>query len=108
MNHGLSERDIATLRRILSVYAEQITHVDLFGSRATGTYRPNSDIDLVLHGDVAQSHIDHLWTLFHESNLPMSVDVTSYDLTTTLALKEHIDNVSTQLLTREDLSGLRV
>ena len=91
--HGLSSRQLATIRRVLEPWADRITAVDVFGSRATGSWRPNSDLDLLLHGDLDQRAIDRLWTLFHESNLPFAVDVTSYDLTSHEPLREHMDRV---------------
>lgn len=93
VDHGLSARQLATVRRILEPWADRITAVDVFGSRATGAYRPNSDLDLLLHGDLDDRAVDRLWTLFHESNLPFAVDVTSYDLTTHEPLREHMDRV---------------
>ena len=103
MNHGLSDRQLAVLKQILALYAEEIASVDLFGSRATGDYRPNSDVDLVLRGGIKEKQIDRLWTLFHESNLPFSVDVKSYELTTYPPLKAHMDKVCKTLFTQHDL-----
>lgn len=103
MEHGLTSRDLDTIGHILATYAEQITQVELFGSRATGTYRDNSDVDILLHGTISQAEIDHLWTLFHESNLPMSVDVNSYELTTLPKLKMHMEEVRKPLFKHEDL-----
>ena len=93
LDHGLSPRQLATIRRILEPWADRITAIEVFGSRATGAYRPNSDLDLLLHGDLDQRAIDRFWTLFHESNLPFAVDVTSYDLTIHEPLREHMDRV---------------
>ncbi len=92
-DHGLSPRQLATVRRILEPWTDRITAVEVFGSRATGAYRPNSDLDLLLHGDLDQRTIDRLWTLFHESNLPFAVDVSSYDLISHQPLREHVDRV---------------
>ena len=103
MKHGLSDRQLAVLKQILALYAEEIASVDLFGSRATGDYRPNSDVDLVLRGGIKEKQIDRLWTLFHESNLPISVDVKSYELTTYPPLKAHMDKVCKTLFTQQDL-----
>ena len=100
VDHGLSSRQLATVRRILERWANRITAVDVFGSRATGAWRPNSDLDLLLHGDIDHRTIDRLWTLFHESNLPFAVDVTSYDLTTHEPLREHMDRVRRPLFER--------
>ena len=103
MNHGLSDRQLTVLKQILALYAEEIASVDLFGSRATGNYRPNSDVDLVVRGTLKEKQIDRLWTLFHESNLPFSVDVKSYELTTYPPLKAHMDKACKTLFTQQDL-----
>ncbi len=103
MNHGLSDRQLAVFKQILALFADEIASVELFGSRATGDYRPNSDIDLVLRGGIKEKQIDRLWTLFHESNLPISVDVKSYELTTYPPLKAHMDKVCKTLFTQHDL-----
>ena len=106
MNHGLSERQLMVLKQILSLYAEEIASVDLFGSRASGDYRPNSDVDLVLRGSLKEKQIDRLWTMFHESNLPFSVDVKNYEMTTYPPLKAHMDNVCKPLFTQQDLKAV--
>ena len=106
MNHGLSERQLVVLKQILSLYAEEIASVELFGSRASGGYRPNSDVDLVLRSAIKEKHIDRLWTMFHESNLPFSVDVKSYALTTYPPLKAHMDNVCKPLFSQQELKAV--
>ena len=103
MNHGLSERQLTILKQILSLYVEEIVSVDLFGSRATSDYRPNSDVDLVLRGSLKEKHINRLWTMFQESSLPVSVDVKSYDLTTYPPLRAHMDKVCKPLFSQQEL-----
>ena len=105
MDHGLTTKQLGTIKRILAPYADIITQVDLFGSRATGVCRSNSDIDLLLHGRLDEKTVDRLWTLFHESNLPVPVDVTSYELTTYPPLKAHMDEVRQPLFTQQDLKA---
>lgn len=106
MSHGLSDRQLTVLREILAFYADEIVSVELFGSRATGDYRPNSDVDLVLRGSIKEKQIDRLWTMFHESNLPFSVDVKSYELTTYPPLRAHLDKVCKPLFTQQDLKAV--
>lgn len=103
VDHGLSPRQLDTIKAILSNFAEQIARVELFGSRATGRYRPNSDVDLVVTGSVSGQDIDRIRTLFQESNLPISVDVLKYDDALPEALRLHIDEVRALLLTQDDL-----
>jgi uncharacterized protein len=100
---GLSSAQRQTIRTILAQNADDIARVDVFGSRARGTQRPNSDLDLVLHGSVDEAVIDRLWTLFQESNLPFSVDVKSYEQTQYAPLKAHMDAVCKTLFTRDEL-----
>lgn len=103
MDHGLSEQQLEIIQRILAQFADKIDRVGLFGSRAQGTHRPNSDIDLVVWGNIDEKTADRLWTLFNESSLALKVDVLVYAQITKAALKEHIDLVSVPLFTKADL-----
>jgi predicted nucleotidyltransferase len=96
-NHGLTEEQINLIQSIMSPYRERIDRVSIFGSRATGNYRPNSDLDLVVYGTIDQPSIDRLWTLFDESMLPIKVDLHAYHLISYPPLKEHIDQVAVPL-----------
>lgn len=49
MNDGLTERDRAGIQALLRAYPK-IDRDLLFGSRALGTFRPASDVDLTLEG----------------------------------------------------------
>ncbi len=102
-NHGLSDSQLQTLKNILRECPAPVESVSIFGSRATGAYKNNSDIDLVLYGDIDSSSVDRLWTLFHESNLPYTVDVSAYQLTIYPPLKRHIDQRNRTLFTKEQL-----
>ena len=101
--HGISDADLETIRTVLAECKEEITQVDLFGSRATGKHRSHSDIDLVIHGAVREAAIDRLRTLFIESNLPVSVDIFSYEGITYRPLRAHIDAARQRLFTAQDL-----
>lgn len=102
-NHGLTPQQLQLMKDILAPYANTIQRVELFGSRAAGTYRDNSDIDLVLHGPVNEDTVNRLWTIFSESALPFKVDVKAYSLTDYAPLKQHMDEVHTLLFTQNDL-----
>lgn len=103
--HGLTNGQLDVIKHILSPFAYQIDQVGLFGSRATGTYRENSDIDLVIYGQLNKDVADRLWTLFDESNLPMKIDVHVYELITYPPLKEHIDAAMCPLFLKAGLLG---
>ena len=102
---GLTADHRDLLRDILATAGDRIDRVAVFGSRATGRYRPNSDLDLVLYGSADQAVCDRLWTLFQESPLPFSVDVVSYAAIDSPPLRTHIDAVARPLFIRTD-SGL--
>lgn len=105
--HGLSAHQLAIIADVLRPYADRIDKVCLFGSRAVGEARPMSDIDLVIYGALSQAEIDRIWTLFEDSSLSVTVDVTTYDLIAYPPLRHHVDKVAATLLTREDLLGKR-
>jgi predicted nucleotidyltransferase len=48
--HGLSHQTVERIQDVLAHHAE-VARAVLFGSRAKGTARPGSDIDLALHGE---------------------------------------------------------
>ena len=102
-DNRLSERQIRILREVLAPFAASIEKIGLFGSRATGKARPNSDIDLVLYGLRDQKTLDRIHTLFTESLLPVTVDVQAYDLIQYQPLKQHIDDHMQPLFTQADL-----
>jgi uncharacterized protein len=99
---GLCEEDRALIREILGTASGRIEAVSVFGSRARGDYRRNSDIDLVLFGAVDEAVCARLGTLFRESRLPISVDLKSYDSIAYAPLRAHIDQVAQPLLVHTD------
>jgi predicted nucleotidyltransferase len=48
--HGLTDKTLAQIAGVLARFAAVETAI-LFGSRAKGTHKPGSDIDLALTGD---------------------------------------------------------
>ena len=104
MNHGLTPRQLAVIKGILRPYADRLVRVDLFGSRATGNWRPNSDIDLALYGRLEEKDVDRLRTLFLESSLPVAVDVKQYERTAYPPLRAHMDAVRQCLFTHAELT----
>ena len=61
---GLTEKQIAILKKIFVDNKINLAKIKIFGSRATETYKENSDIDLVVFGDILEKKIDRLWTIF--------------------------------------------
>ena len=90
---GLTERDMSSIHEILGKFPEVET-VLIFGSRAKGTYKLGSDIDLaIMSGGVNEAVVCKLNNYFSESCLPYFVDLICYPSLKDIALKEHIDRI---------------
>lgn len=95
MDNGLTPRDVKTIHAIFKKYpAVKLVHI--FGSRAKGTYKPGSDIDLaVINTGVNDELISKIKSEFEESSLPYMIDIINYPLLPHKELKEHIERVGT-------------
>jgi predicted nucleotidyltransferase len=73
---GLSEKDIAKIQAVLRRYP-QVKKAILYGSRAKGTYKPGSDIDLTLVGgdDLDLSVLSHIMEEIDDLLLPYMFDL---------------------------------
>lgn len=78
-----------TIQEILTPH-QAITHAILFGSRARGTFKPTSDVDIALKGAITIKLIAKIKAEFEESNLPFFVDIVDY-VKVNEELKNHID-----------------
>jgi len=66
----------------------------LYGSRAKGTYRPGSDIDLTLFGDAIDlDTLGQIAARLDESAIPYQVDLSIFGLIEHAGLREHIERV---------------
>jgi uncharacterized protein len=96
---GLDER----ARRLLSDVFQrhpQLIEARVFGSRALGTHRPESDVDLVLYGDVDDALAARIAGELDELPLPYGFDVRAYSGLRHPALREHVDRVGTPIFAR--------
>lgn len=89
---GLTDAELETLRGVFARFP-QIEEVILFGSRAHGTHRPSSDIDLAIKGkDITLDTLAKLrYTLEEETNLPYFFDAVIYERIENEGLKRVID-----------------
>jgi predicted nucleotidyltransferase len=107
MRFGLSGEDLEILKGLFRDYPG-VEKVILYGSRAMGTYRPGSDIDITLIAGGSFSYNDflHLKGDLAESDLPYFVDVSLFSLLTSQHFIEHIQRVGKILYDRADEQGL--
>lgn len=96
---GLDERALALIRGVFERHA-CIEEVRVFGSRAMGTYKPESDIDLALYGQVDDLLASRVAGELEELPLPYHFDVHPYPKLRHVPLRNHIDRVSKSLYTR--------
>lgn len=90
---GLTDRSIETLFSIFNKYPD-IQLVHLFGSRAKGTYKPGSDIDLaIINTGLEPRTISRVLSDCEESNLPVYVDLVDFNSLTNQDLIDHIKRV---------------
>ena len=93
MPYGLTDEDIQAITGVFDQYPA-IEQAILYGSRAKGNYRPNSDIDLSLKGESLT-----LSTLFQIENdlddllLPYKIDLSIFHKIDNPDLVEHIERV---------------
>jgi len=75
MNFGLPESDYQNLIKVFLRHPK-IEKVLLFGSRAKGTFRPGSDIDLVFYANALDfKEFLHVQIELDELELPQKIDL---------------------------------
>lgn len=90
---GLSDQVLETIRGILAEYPA-IEGATIYGSRAMGTHRPGSDIDLTLIGaSLTEWHLGEIAGRLEESDIPYLVDLSLRKDIQNTSLLEHIDRV---------------
>jgi proline iminopeptidase len=87
---GLSENIRNSLRQAFARFHE-IDSVLMYGSRATGTFRPHSDIDLaVVAPTMTEREFSRLWTTLDDLPILFRLDVVLWDQLTNPTLKQNI------------------
>jgi predicted nucleotidyltransferase len=100
---GLSPGTLQKIRHTLAQHA-CVQRAVVYGSRAKGTHKPGSDIDLTLYAAPGAT-IDHreLGDIEEEIDdllLPYMVDLSVFDFIDNAALREHIERVGQMLYAR--------
>lgn len=100
-NFGLSNRDMASIFTILRNYSEVRT-VLIFGSRAKGSFKSGSDIDLaIMDENVSEETLIRIQSSFKESSLPYFVDILNFQALQHTDLKDHITRVGVPFYERK-------
>ena len=93
-NTGLTEKDLAQLRSVLNKFPE-IEQALIFGSRAKGTCKPGSDVDLAIKGSKLTLELTTRvsYLLNEETMMPYTFDVVQFETISSPELTEHINRV---------------
>lgn len=103
MNHGLTEGTIRQITDVLKHFP-QVEKATLFGSRAKGTYRPGSDIDLALVGaSLDWVVIGQIYDALDDLYLPYRFSLIQFDGNTDPEVSAHILRVGIVLFERDSI-----
>lgn len=100
MPHGLSDAAVAGIHTVLAAHPE-VERAVLYGSRAMGTHKPGSDIDLTLVGPgVTRRTLDALAQELDDLLLPQTIDLSRLEDIHHDALRDHIARQGRDFYTR--------
>lgn len=97
MLYGLKDNE---LKQILDIIAKNgnVDSAVLYGSRAKGTFKPFSDVDLTLNGsNLSKKDLNSLSLAFSESRLPYSFDLSIFSSLKNEALIDHIHRCGVEI-----------
>ncbi len=101
MNFGLKDKTIAQIRNVLAKYS-QIEKVILYGSRAKGNFKNNSDIDLTLIGTgLSLTLLNKIRIELDDLLLPYSFDISNFNQISDSDLIDHVERVGIVFYTNE-------
>ena len=98
---GLPQHALNAIQGVLERYPG-VEQAVLYGSRAKGSYRTGSDIDLTLKGNLDYPGLLRLECELDDLLLPWKMDLSLYEHLDNPALIEHIDRVGKLLYQRGD------
>jgi type I restriction enzyme S subunit len=97
MKFGLEQLIIDKLIAVFEQYSK-VDKAFVFGSRAKGNYRPDSDIDIAIKGqDLNTDYIIAMSVAFEEKGITHKLDLLRYETIKEPDLKDHIDRVGIEL-----------
>ncbi|MBM3197843.1 MAG: nucleotidyltransferase domain-containing protein [Chlamydiae bacterium] len=101
MPYGLESSVLEQIRSVLVQFV-MVEEALLYGSRAKGTHKAGSDIDLCLVGkEVDHKVLSRIDNLLDDLLLPYSFDLSCYHHLYNQELKGHIDRVGIKIYARK-------
>jgi predicted nucleotidyltransferase len=96
---GLRPEALELIRGVFRRHPE-VLRVEIFGSRALGSFEDQSDVDLAVWGDLDPRLLARIMQELDELPLPYLFDVKAYDVIGHEPLKRHIDEFGKTLYSR--------
>jgi predicted nucleotidyltransferase len=97
---GLSDTTLAKIREVLAQHPAVASAV-IYGSRAKGSYKPGSDIDLTLHGaGLSATELMAIAEEFEELLLPYTIDLSLFEQIDNASLRSHVERVGQLMYSR--------
>lgn len=101
MPYGLTNTQLTRIQRVLAE-TPRIERAVLFGSRAKGTFKPGSDIDIALLGnDISFADLLSADNALDDLDFPYFFDLILYRHISEPALREHIDRVGVTIYSHD-------
>ena len=89
MKYGLSDEIYLKLKEIINKYSKY--KFKLFGSRARGNFKKESDIDLCIEGNMTEQEKIEILNDFDLLDIPYIIDIVFYEEITKEELKKSIE-----------------
>lgn len=107
MDFGLQQKDLQEITAILQKFPT-IDEAVIFGSRAKGTFKRGSDIDIAIKGEgINHDVVISLSSLLNEESLsPYFFDIVHFDDISEVELLAHIQRVGRCIYKREEVARL--
>ena len=90
---------VSAIKAVLAEYPS-VESASVFGSRAKGTNKPYSDVDVVVFGDLDFIEVERIISDLDEQPTIYKYDVVAYKNINNTKLKNHIDRVGVPIYTR--------
>ena len=105
MPYGLNDTNFGQILSVLAMN-QQVESAILFGSRAKGTFKPGSDVDIALKGPALKlKDILALQNLLDDFDQPYIFDLILYHTITEPSLISHIERTGIEIFRRTDQQG---
>jgi predicted nucleotidyltransferase len=92
MKYGLSEETIAKINGVLANH-KAVNKAIIYGSRAKGTYKNGSDIDLTLTGNISFEELLQIDNEIDDLLLPYMLDISRFETLNNQKLIDHIERI---------------